>query len=104
MLADVPIHGQLRKLVFVTGKTGMYFILDRIDGSAPLGIDEVPVPTDPRQTAWPTQPFPRQGGWTEQLPGRPSRSAARCPATRTAPCPTTPPAASARRTGTARRC
>ena len=68
VLADVPINGQMRKLVFVTGKTGMAYILDRLDGSAPLGIDEVPVPTDTRQAAWPTQPRPRQGGWTESCP------------------------------------
>ncbi|HMC71386.1 MAG TPA: PQQ-binding-like beta-propeller repeat protein, partial [Mycobacteriales bacterium] len=46
VLMDVPINGQLRKLVLVTGKTGQAYILDRLDGSAPLGIDEVPVPTD----------------------------------------------------------
>ena len=68
MLADVPIRGQMRKLVFVTGKTGQAYILDRLDGSAPLGIDEVPVPTDTRQASWPTQPRPRQGGWTESCP------------------------------------
>jgi glucose dehydrogenase/plastocyanin len=68
LLADVPINGQMRKLVFVTGKTGQAFILDRFDGSAPLGIDEVPVPTDARQASWPTQPRPRQGGWTESCP------------------------------------
>ena len=68
VLADVPISGQMRKLVFVTGKTGQAFILDRLDGSAPLGIDEVPVPTDARQASWPTQPRPRQGGWTESCP------------------------------------
>jgi len=84
VLLDVPISGQLRKLVLVTGKTGMAYILDRLDGSAPLGIDEVPVPTDTRQAAWPTQPRPRQGGWTEScavteplggpVPGSPNRA------------------------------
>jgi outer membrane protein assembly factor BamB len=64
----VPINGQMRKLVLVTGKTGQAYILDRFDGSAPLGIDEVPVPTDARQASWPTQPRPRQGGWTESCP------------------------------------
>jgi alcohol dehydrogenase (cytochrome c) len=68
VLVDVPINGQMRKLVFVTGKTGQAYILDRYDGSAPLGIDEVPVPTDARQNSWPTQPRPRQGGWTESCP------------------------------------
>ncbi|TCC28925.1 PQQ-binding-like beta-propeller repeat protein [Kribbella speibonae] len=64
VLVDTPKH----KLVVYGSKTGMYYILDRSDGSAPLGIDERPVPQEPRQQTWPTQPFPRQGGWTEQRP------------------------------------
>ncbi|MEV6636683.1 PQQ-binding-like beta-propeller repeat protein [Actinoplanes sp. NPDC051470] len=84
VLADVRIRGRLRKVVVYGSKSGMYFILDRVDGSAPLGIDEVPVPQDPRQKTWPTQPFPRQGGWTENrvvdqplgtsVPGDPNRA------------------------------
>jgi PQQ-dependent dehydrogenase (methanol/ethanol family) len=84
VLADVHIHGRLRKIVVYGSKSGMYFILDRTDGSAPLGIDEVPVPQEPRQKTWPTQPFPRQGGWTENrvvdqplgtsVPGDPNRA------------------------------
>ncbi|GIF23331.1 PQQ-dependent dehydrogenase (methanol/ethanol family) [Actinoplanes tereljensis] len=84
VLADVRIHGRLRKIVVYGSKSGMYFILDRTDGSAPLGIDEVPVPQEPRQKTWPTQPFPRQGPWTENrvvdqplgtsVPGDPNRA------------------------------
>jgi PQQ-dependent dehydrogenase (methanol/ethanol family) len=84
VLVDVKIRGRLRKLVVVGGKTGMYYILDRADGSAPLGIDERPVPQDARQKTWPTQPFPRQGSWTETtvvdqplgtaVPGDPNRA------------------------------
>jgi PQQ-dependent dehydrogenase (methanol/ethanol family) len=84
VLADVRIHGRPRKIVVYGSKSGMYFILDRTDGSAPLGIDEVPVPQDARQKTWPTQPFPRQGGWTENrvvnqplgtaIPGDPNRA------------------------------
>jgi alcohol dehydrogenase (cytochrome c) len=84
VLADVRIHGKPRKIVVYGSKSGMYFILDRTDGSAPLGIDEVPVPQEPRQKTWPTQPFPRQGGWTENrvvdqplgtsVPGDPNRA------------------------------
>ena len=62
VLVDARIRGRDRKLVVYGSKSGMYFILDRRDGSAPLGIDEVPVPQDPRQKTSPTQPFPRQGG------------------------------------------
>jgi PQQ-dependent dehydrogenase (methanol/ethanol family) len=84
VLADVHIHGRRRKIVVYGSKCGMYYILDRSDGSAPLGIDELPVPQDPRQKTWPTQPFPRQGGWTEHtvvdqplgtgIPGDPNRA------------------------------
>jgi len=84
VLADVKIHGRDRKVVIYGSKSGMYYILDRRDGTAPLGIDEVPVKQDARQASWPTQPFPRQGGWTEncvveqplgtEVPGNPNRA------------------------------
>jgi PQQ-dependent dehydrogenase (methanol/ethanol family) len=84
VLADVRIRGHVRKIVIYGSKCGMYYILDRTDGSAPLGIDERPVPQDPRQKTWPTQPFPRQGPWTEttvvdqplgtSIPGNPNRA------------------------------
>lgn len=84
VLVDAWIRGRKRKLVVYGSKSGMYFILDRRDGSAPLGIDERPVPQEPRQKTWPTQPFPRQGAWTEtsvvdqplgtEIPGDPNRA------------------------------
>jgi PQQ-dependent dehydrogenase (methanol/ethanol family) len=84
MLVNAKIRGRERKLVVFGSKSGMYYILDRRDGSAPLGIDEVPVPQEPRQKTSPTQPFPRQGAWTETcvvdqplgtaIPGNPNRA------------------------------
>lgn len=84
VLMDVPINGVVRKMVAYGSKSGMFYMLDRTDGSAPLGIDEIPVPQDARQASYPTQPFPRQGGYTEQcaiweplggpVPGHPSRA------------------------------
>jgi len=84
VLADVKIRGRERKVVIYGSKSGMYYILDRRDGSAPLGIDEVPVPQEPQQKTSATQPFPRQGGWTENcivdqplgtsVPGNPNRA------------------------------
>jgi PQQ-dependent dehydrogenase (methanol/ethanol family) len=84
VLADVRIRGRKRKVVVYGSKTGMFFVLDRTDGTAPLGIVERPVPQEPRQKTWPTQPFPVQGGWTEQrvvdqplgtsIPGDPNRA------------------------------
>jgi PQQ-dependent dehydrogenase (methanol/ethanol family) len=84
VLLDARIHGRQRKLVVFGSKSGMYYVLDRADGTAPLGIDERPVPQDPRQQTWPTQPYPRQGAWTETtvvdqplgtaIPGNPNRA------------------------------
>jgi PQQ-dependent dehydrogenase (methanol/ethanol family) len=84
VLVDVAIEGRPRKLVIYGSKTGMYYILDRTDGSAPLGIDEVPVPQEARQKTWPTQPIPRQGPFMETnfvdqllgtaIPGHPARA------------------------------
>ena len=84
VLANVKIHGRDRKVLVYGSKSGMYYILDREDGSAPLGIDEVPVKQDARQASWPTQPLPRQGAWTETcivdqplgtaVPGDPARA------------------------------
>lgn len=84
VLMDVSINGVPRKMLAYGSKSGMYYMLDRTDGSAPLGIDEIPVPQDARQASWPTQPFPRQGGYTElcaiweplggPVPGNPSRA------------------------------
>jgi PQQ-dependent dehydrogenase (methanol/ethanol family) len=84
VFADVRIRGRERKLVVYGSKTGMYYILDRRDGSAPLGIDEIPVPQDTRQKTSATQPYPRQGGWTDncvvdqplggRVPGNPNRA------------------------------
>ncbi|GAA1875169.1 outer membrane protein assembly factor BamB family protein [Asanoa iriomotensis] len=84
VLADVRIRGRMRKVVVYGSKSGMFFVLDRTDGTAPLGVVERPVPQEPRQKTWPTQPFPVQGGWTEQrvvdqplgtsVPGDPNRA------------------------------
>lgn len=84
VLADVRIRGREHKVVVYGSKSGMFFILDRLNGTAPLGIIERSVPQEPRQKTWPTQPFPRQGGWTEQrivdqplgtsVPGDPNRA------------------------------
>ncbi|MFC0529018.1 outer membrane protein assembly factor BamB family protein [Phytohabitans kaempferiae] len=84
VLVDAKIKGRKRKLVIYGSKTGMYYILDRTDGSAPLGIIETPVPQEPRQKTWPTQPIPAQGPWmaTElvdqplgtAIPGEPNRA------------------------------
>ncbi len=58
MLFDIEIDGVLRKGLAQAGKTGWFYILDRITGEPLIGIEERPVPQDARQKTSPTQPFP----------------------------------------------
>ncbi len=58
VLFDVKIEGVVRKAVAQAGKTGWVYILDRISGEPLLGIDEKPVPQEPRQATAATQPYP----------------------------------------------
>jgi len=84
VLADVRIDNKPRKTVVYGSKVGMFYMLDRTDGSPLLGIEERPVPQDTRQATWPTQPYPKQGAWTEtcmvnqplgtEVPGDPNRA------------------------------
>jgi glucose dehydrogenase/plastocyanin len=84
VLIDADIKGEIRQLIIYGSKTGMHYILDRTNGSAPLGIEERPVPQDERQKTWPTQPYPIQGGFVElcvveqplgtEVPGDPNRA------------------------------
>jgi alcohol dehydrogenase (cytochrome c) len=59
VLFDTVIDGQLRKGIAEAGKTGWVYILDRTNGKPLIGIDERPVPQEPRQKTAKTQPFPR---------------------------------------------
>lgn len=59
ILFDVRINGRLRKAAAEASKTGWVYILDRVTGKPLIGIDEKPVPQEPRQFTSPTQPFPR---------------------------------------------
>ena len=68
VLADFAVNGVMRKAVVYGSKTGMYYILDRANGSPLLGIDEKPVPVDARQKSSPTQPFPRGGSFIPTCP------------------------------------
>ena len=84
VLADVRVKGHIRKAVVYGSKVGMFYILDRTDGKPLLGIEERPVPQEPKQATSPTQPFPVQGPWTEtcvvdqplgtEVPGNPNRA------------------------------
>src|SRR5262245_28982722 len=59
VLFDVKINGRLRKAVAEASKTGWVYILDRTNGQPLLGIDEKPVPQQPRELTSATQPLPR---------------------------------------------
>jgi alcohol dehydrogenase (cytochrome c) len=59
VLMDLDVGGRPRKAVVEVGKTGFAYILDRATGEPIVGIDEKPVPQDPRQATAATQPFPR---------------------------------------------
>jgi alcohol dehydrogenase (cytochrome c) len=59
ILMDVSMAGRTRKAIAEVGKTGWAYILDRETGKPLIGIDEKPVPQEPRQKTAATQPFPR---------------------------------------------
>ena len=58
VLFDVEINGVMRKGLAQASKTGWVYILDRTDGTPLIGIEERPVPQEPRQATSPTQPYP----------------------------------------------
>jgi quinohemoprotein ethanol dehydrogenase len=58
VLFDIEIDGVMRKALAQPGKTGWVYVLDRESGEPLLGIEERPVPQEPRQATSPTQPFP----------------------------------------------
>jgi alcohol dehydrogenase (cytochrome c) len=59
VLMDLQMSGRVRKALVEVGKTGWAYILDRQTGEPIVGIDELPVPQEPRQATAATQPFPR---------------------------------------------
>jgi len=58
LLFDTVVNGQARKAAAQAGRTGWVYILDRTNGKPLLGIEERPVPQEPRQKTAKTQPFP----------------------------------------------
>jgi alcohol dehydrogenase (cytochrome c) len=67
VLMDVNVGGRRRKAIAEVGKTGWAYILDRETGKPLVGIDEKPVPQEPRQATAATQPFPRGDAVVPQL-------------------------------------
>jgi PQQ-dependent dehydrogenase (methanol/ethanol family) len=58
LLADITYQGKPRRILIHGGKTGFTYILDRTNGTPLVGIEERPVPQDPRNKTARTQPFP----------------------------------------------
>ena len=58
VLFDAPYNGTLRKGIAQISKTAWVYILDRATGKPLIGIDEKPVPQEPRQKTAATQPYP----------------------------------------------
>ena len=58
VLFDLSYNGRMRKGLAQAGKTGWVYILDRTNGEPLVGIDEKPVPQDPRQMTSVIQPIP----------------------------------------------
>lgn len=66
MLFDETIGGRVRKAAAEANKDGWVYILDRTNGKPLIGIDEKPVPQEPRQFTSPTQPIPRGDAFVPQ--------------------------------------
>jgi quinohemoprotein ethanol dehydrogenase len=66
MLFDVKVGGRIRKAAAEANKAGWVYILDRTNGKPLIGIDEKPVPQEPRQFTSPTQPIPRGDAFVPQ--------------------------------------
>ena len=67
VLMDLRKDGRIRKALVEVGKTGWAYILDRETGAPIVGIDERPVPQEPRQVTAATQPFPRGDAVVPQM-------------------------------------
>jgi alcohol dehydrogenase (cytochrome c) len=66
VLFDLELDGRPRKGLAQPSKTGWVYILDRTDGTPLIGIDERPVPQEPRQATAATQPYPRGDAFVPQ--------------------------------------
>ena len=66
VLFDLELNGTLRKGIAQPSKTGWVYILDRTNGTPLIGIDEQPVPQEPRQATAATQPYPRGDSFVPQ--------------------------------------
>jgi quinohemoprotein ethanol dehydrogenase len=66
VLFDIEIDGVERRGLAQASKTGWVYILDRTNGEPLVGIEEQPVPQEPRQATSPTQPIPAGDAFVPQ--------------------------------------
>jgi quinohemoprotein ethanol dehydrogenase len=66
VLFDLELDGRSRQGLAQASKTGWVYILDRTTGEPLIGIDERPVPQEPRQATAATQPHPRGDAFIPQ--------------------------------------
>ena len=66
VLFDLEVNGRERRGLAQPSKTGWVYVLDRTDGTPLVGIDEKPVPQEPRQATAATQPYPRGDAFVPQ--------------------------------------
>jgi PQQ-dependent dehydrogenase (methanol/ethanol family) len=70
VLIDINVKGKPRKGIVYGSKTAMWYILDRADGTPLTPILEKPVPQEPSQHTWATQPFPVGDSLAPLCPGK----------------------------------
>jgi alcohol dehydrogenase (cytochrome c) len=58
VLFEAEYDGERRRGLVQVGKTGWAYILDRVTGEPLIGIEDRPVPQEPRQATAATQPYP----------------------------------------------
>jgi quinohemoprotein ethanol dehydrogenase len=58
VLFDAPYNGRMRKGIAEISKTAWVYILDRETGEPLIGMEDRPVPQEPRQHTAATQPYP----------------------------------------------
>jgi quinohemoprotein ethanol dehydrogenase len=66
VLFDLSVDGVLRHGLAQASKTGWVYILDRVTGKPLIGIEERPVPQEPRQATAATQPYPAGDAFVPQ--------------------------------------
>jgi hypothetical protein len=68
VLFDQTYNGVTRKGIYESSKTGWVYFLDRATGQPLIGIDEKPVPQEPRNATAATQPYPVGDPFMDQCP------------------------------------